>query len=245
MNLWEEFFDYYADRYDNEPFTTNTEAEVRFIIEQTAPPAGGAILDVGCGTGRHSVPLAKLGYRVTGVDLSRGMLEVAAQRAEAASVDVAWVQANAADFARPASFDVVICLCEGAMCLLNDQDDPLARDMAILRNIRQSLRPGGTMILNVLNASRVLRRCTDEDIRSGKLDPVNMTEQSDVHQYAPDMPGVMSLRERYYTAPEIRRMVQGVGMTVRGVYGGTAGNWGLRPIELDDYELMVIANVPN
>jgi SAM-dependent methyltransferase len=241
MNPWEQFFDRFADRYDQESFTQNTDAEVAFIIEHTAPPAGGAILDMGCGTGRHSVALAQRGYQVTGVDLSRGMLAVAAERARAAGAAVEWVHANAADFVRPDAFDTVICLCEGAMCLLTDEDDPLERDMVILRNIRQSLRPGGTLILNVLSASRVIRAANDEAVGSGKFDPMNLTELSDVVQYLPDDPGVRRLRERYYTAPEIRRMVLGAGLTIRGVYGGTAGNWGLRPIELDEYELMVLA----
>lgn len=241
MNTWEQFFDQFAGRYDQESFTKNTEAEVEFIVEHAAPPTGGTILDMGCGTGRHSVALAQRGYRVTGVDISRGMLAIAAQRAQAASAAVEWVHANAADLVRPDSFDAVICLCEGAMCLLTDDENPLERDMTILRNIGRSLRSGGTLILNVLNASRVMRALDDQAVREGTFDPVNLTQVSDVAQCLPDAPTAHRLRERHYTAPEIRRMVQAAGMTVRGVYGGTAGNWGLRPIELDEYELMVIA----
>ncbi|UCG16001.1 MAG: methyltransferase domain-containing protein [Phycisphaerales bacterium] len=224
MNAWEEFFDQYANRYDQEPYTKNTEAEVEFIVEHAAPPTGGAILDMGCGTGRHSVALAQRGYQVTGVDLSRGMLAIAAQRAQAASAAVEWVHANAADFVRPDSFDAVICLCEGAMCLLTDDENPLERDMAVLANIRRSLRSGGTLILNVLNACRVIRSSEDQAVRDGTFDPENLTHVTDVSQCLPDAPNAHRLRERYYTAPEIRRMVQAAGMTVRGVYGGTAGN---------------------
>jgi SAM-dependent methyltransferase len=242
MNTWEQFFDQYADRYDRESFTHNTAAEVEFIVAHTALPAGGSVLDVGCGTGRHSVALARLGYRVTGVDISRGMLAVAAQRARAASTTVEFVHADAAEFVRPDAFDAVLCLCEGAMCLLGDADDPLERDVTVLRNIRRSLRPGGTLILNVLNASRIFRAVDDEAVRAGRFDPEHLTELSDAVKFLPQAPADCRLRERYYTAPEIRRMVQSAGLTVRGVYGGTAGNWGLRPIDLDDYELMVIAN---
>ncbi len=105
------------------------------------------------------------------------------------------------------------------------------------------------LVLNVLSAARVLRAMDEAVVRDGRFDLATMTERSDVsgllgeregdEQVKVDVAG--RLRERYYTGPEIRRMVEDAGLAVQGVYGGTAGNWGLRPIELDDYELMVIA----
>jgi len=70
-NLWEVFFDSHAPKYNDEVFTKNTAAEIDFLIAELGLPPASAILDVGCGTGRHSVGLAKRDYRVTGVDLSK------------------------------------------------------------------------------------------------------------------------------------------------------------------------------
>ncbi len=238
---WRRFFDGYADRYDDEVFTKNTEAEVAFILEQAAPPEGGAILDLGCGTGRHAVPLAAHGFRVTGVDISGGMLEVARRRAEAAGVEVELVCCDAAGFARPEAFDAVVCLCEGAFCLLREGDDAIRRDETIVRNMAASVRPGGVVILNALSALRVVRAATEEEAGSGVFDAATMTVRSDVHELVPAGEAPEGLRERLYTAPELRRMAEDAGLRVRGVYGGTAGSWGLRPVTLEDYELMVIA----
>lgn len=244
MSEWQQFFDAFATRYDAEPFTHNTDAEIAFLIEHLRPPAGGHILDVGCGTGRHSVALAQRGYRVTGVDLSAGMLRVAQERARTAAVNVEWVQSDATLFARPATFDAAICLCEGALGLLGTADDPFRHDQLILENIFRSLRPGGRFVLNVLNGCRYIRMYTDADVASGRFDIVGLTERSEVSELVPGMAAATALRERGYTPSEIHRLLAWVGFQVEGVYGGTAGDWGLRPPMLDEMELMAIGAKP-
>lgn len=81
-STWEDFFDAHAPIYMDNVFTKNTLAEVDFLTEELALPPGGSILDVGCGTGRHSIELARRGYCVTGLDLSREMLAQAAAAGE-------------------------------------------------------------------------------------------------------------------------------------------------------------------
>jgi SAM-dependent methyltransferase len=67
---WERFFDAHAPIYDDNAFTKNTVREVDFLLDELLIPPGGAVLDVGCGTGRHAIELAKRGFVVTGLDLS-------------------------------------------------------------------------------------------------------------------------------------------------------------------------------
>ncbi len=74
---WEEFFDREGDYYLQEPFTKHTKKEIDFLLEEFKLPKGAKILDMGCGVGRHSIELAKRGYRVTGIDISQKMLEKA------------------------------------------------------------------------------------------------------------------------------------------------------------------------
>ena len=81
------------------------------IAEFLAPLAGRQVLDVGTGTGRAAIALARRGAAVTGVDASREMLDVAERRAREADVRVAFVRGDvhALDFA-DRSFDAVVCL---------------------------------------------------------------------------------------------------------------------------------------
>jgi SAM-dependent methyltransferase len=240
-NEWVEFFDGHAPEYDQNVFTRNTAEEVGFLIEELeiAPPA--AMLDVGCGTGRHAVELARRGFRVTGVDISPGMLAQAHERAEAAGVEVRWVHADATDFSLPAEFDAAICLCEGAFGLLGAGDDPVGQPLAILGNIAAALRPQAPLLLTVLNGYRLARNHTQSDVADGSFDPLALAERSEVAGHDA-LPG--SMRERGFVPTELVLMLAGAGLAVSGIWGGTAGNWGRRPIDLDEIEIMVSAWKP-
>jgi 2-polyprenyl-3-methyl-5-hydroxy-6-metoxy-1,4-benzoquinol methylase len=254
---WQGFFDRYAPQYEQECFTKNTEFELRFLLEKLNLEPGMTLLDVGCGTGRHSVGLAAAGLKVTGVDLSSGMLKQAAAAADRVGTTAEFVHSNAVDFVRPEAFDVAICLCEGAICLLGHDDDALTRDEVILENVFASLKPGGRFLMNVLSAFRHIRMYSDEDVASGKYDVLTLTERSTVDTLLPPEEGVDSSgepgsansdqqqpRERGYTPPEIRRMLLAAGFEVEGIYGGTAGAWNLQPPLLDEYELMIFSRKP-
>ena len=99
---WEQFFDAHAPIYDENIFTKNTVAEVDFLLKELSLRPGDCILDVGCGTGRHSIELARRGYTVTGLDLSAEMLARAAEGAKEAGVSVRWVHSDAAHFSSAA-----------------------------------------------------------------------------------------------------------------------------------------------
>ena len=71
MKQWYEMlFENYGEKYDKEIFTQGTVGECDFIEKELNFDRSLKIIDVGCGTGRHSIELAKRGYRIMGVDLS-------------------------------------------------------------------------------------------------------------------------------------------------------------------------------
>jgi len=242
-NVWQRFFDGFAPQYEDEMFTKGTAAEVAFLVDLLDLPSGARILDVGCGTGRHSVALAARGYRMTGLDISAGMLAEARAAAEAAGFDVELLQADATDFSLPRAFEAAICLCEGAFTLIGE-GDPVEHDLAILANVREAIAPGAPFVLTASNAMRLIREATHEQVAAGVFDPMTQSQSCDMEWKDADGPHSLAARERGYVPTELALLLRHVGFAVEHVWGGTAGNWGRRPVDLDEYEIMVVARRP-
>lgn len=126
--------------------------QVERLLELLEPPEGAHVLDLCCGPGRHSLELARRGFRVTGVDRTEEYLEEARRRAGEEGLDVEFVRADMRKFVRKATFDAAVNL----FTSFGYFEDP-ADDRAVLRNVRDSLRPGGRLLMD-LAGKEVLAR---------------------------------------------------------------------------------------
>jgi SAM-dependent methyltransferase len=124
-----------------------TLTEVDFVIEKLALQPGARVLDLACGHGRHSLELARRGFRVTGVDLSPRSLELAREAAAAEGLDVEFVQADMRELAFDAEFDATINLFTAFGYFESDEED-----RGVLELVARALRPGGAFLIDTLNA---------------------------------------------------------------------------------------------
>src|SRR4030043_331270 len=85
---YEALFEDYGKKYDEESFTKGTLGECDFIEKELNYNKSLRILDVGCGTGRHSIQLARRGYQITGVDLSESQLKRAREKAKEQGIKI-------------------------------------------------------------------------------------------------------------------------------------------------------------
>ncbi|MDR3691506.1 MAG: methyltransferase domain-containing protein [Fimbriimonas sp.] len=237
---WLRFFDAHAPHYDQNGFAQHTLAEVDFLLTLYPILPGATILDVGCGTGRHSIELAKRGFNVTGVDLSSGMLAEATRKAAAAGVEVRWIQADATTFRLADRFDVAICLCEGGVGLIERGEDAEAHDGAIFARIAECLKPNAPFVLTALNGYSIIRQMKDEHVQAGRFDPATMVANYEDEWDLPEGQKLMTVHERLFIPPEVVRMLTDAGFTVDNVYGGTAGHWARRFLSLDEIEAMYL-----
>jgi SAM-dependent methyltransferase len=142
---FEEIFD--EDYLHTLPFMTphQTEREVAFLLETLELPAGGRVLDLGCGYGRHAMEMASRGYRTVGIDLSLPLLIRATDAARRVGVNVDFVHGDMRDMSFDGEFD-------GAYCFYTTFgyfDDDTNRRVAA--GICKALKPGGRFVLELIN----------------------------------------------------------------------------------------------
>jgi SAM-dependent methyltransferase len=148
---------WFEDLFDDDylrtlPFLTPqaTQAEAAMVMEALELTPGAAVLDVGCGYGRHAMELAARGMHVAGVDLSLPMLLRGADEAQRRGLDINFIHADMREIDFDAQFD-------GAYCLFSTFgffDDETNKKAASL--VAKALRPGAKFVLEILNRDYVI-----------------------------------------------------------------------------------------
>jgi SAM-dependent methyltransferase len=128
---------------------------------------GNTVLDLCCGPGRHTVVLAKKGYKVTAVDRTPFLLNKAKERAQTEGVAVEWVLEDMRNFVRPNAYDLVINLFTSFGYFDDKQDD-----IKVLKHIYQSLKPGGLCLLDMTSKeilAKIFHPTNSEQVPDGSL----------------------------------------------------------------------------
>ena len=251
MKQWyEELFENYAMKYDSELFVQGTIGECDFIENEIGYNKESRILDIGCGTGRHSIELAKRGYTVVGIDLSESQLKRAKEKASEQNLQIDFQKHDARNLPFMHEFDLIIMICEGAFSLMETDE----MNFQILRNAANALLPKGKLIFTTLNGLFPLfhsvKDFLDSKTKEGNakcdslsFDLMTFRERSTV--YVEDDLGnkkELQCNERYYAPSEITWLLKTLDFKTVDIYGAKLGAFSRNDkLSTEDFEMLIIA----
>lgn len=218
-----------------------TRPDVDFYVEE-ARAHGGKVLELGCGTGRVLIPVARLGMEITGVDSSTRMLEQCRIRLDQEPAEVrdkvSLVQADMRDLDIPDRFSLAMIPFRPFQHLVAVSDQ-----IAALQAIHRHLEPGGRLIFDVFNPNLryLIEDRTDEredtaevelpdkrsfrrTVRIGAVHTVDQYSEVEAIYYVRDADGkthrlVHGFLMRWYWLYELEHLLARCNFRVRAVFG--------------------------
>ncbi len=247
---YESLFEDYAHKYDKECFVQGTIGECDFIEDEINHVKSLKIIDIGCGTGRHSIELTKRGYNVTGVDLSDNQIKRAREKAQEAGVAIDFQTKDARNLPFEGEFDLAIMLCEGGFSLMETDE----MNFEILKNATKALKDKGKFIFTTLNGLFPLFHSVKEFYESAQkegqsqckdcsFDLMTFRDHNTV-VFEDDAGNKKELKchERYYVPSEITWLLKTLGFKKIGIFGAKLGAYSRNDkLTIDDFEMLVVA----
>jgi len=209
---------------------------------------GPRVLDLCCGMGRITAELARRGFAATGVDITQSLLETAREDAAYEGLDIEYIETDARSFKRPDFFDTAVNLYISFGYFENPADDIL-----VARNVYESLKPGGSFIIETLGKEMAVRDFTGGEWfeRAGftvltgyeavdswaglKNRWILIKNSSGEAGEAPSRIEKI-FTQRLYSAAELRTLLFGAGFFSVELYGG----WDERPYDQQAEALIAV-----
>ena len=241
MEWWKRFFDEAYAKTELESFGQRASEEVDFIEEVLSLHKNAKILDLCCGLGRHSIELAKRGYRITGVDVTSQYLEIARNKSEKRGVKIDFIESDMRNISFYEKFDVVINMFTSFGYFEEDKDN-----LKVLQNISNALKPEGKFLIDVVNRDWIIRNYRERDWRETDKGLVFEFRKFDLARSI-NYGKQIIIREgkkieidvplRMYSFHELRSMLESVGLKVIASYGG----FNKKELTFDSMRIIIIS----
>jgi SAM-dependent methyltransferase len=204
-----------------------TEARQLIRLIQTYIPlsADQKILDLCCGQGRHALYLARKGYEVYGIDLSRSLLEYAKFH-KIRGQAVYFIQADMRYLPTAGSFDLLLNLFTSFGYFESDEENK-----TVFRQFNQALKTGGFFVFDYFNATHVIKNLVPyhrEELADLVIEQERFIDDSRVHKIITltrnGKKSVFHESVKIYTPEQLQETLSGAGMQVRYRLGDYEGH---------------------
>ncbi len=230
QHWFEPIAEHLGSAYLRYSFTKGTTQEVDFVVEALGLKPGDRVLDVGCGPGRHAHELARRGFVVHGVDISKRFIDLAT---EAAPAGATFERLDARHLSFDAEFDAAICLCQGAFGLMTADGD----NQAVLSGIAAALKPGGRLALSAFSSYFAVKYHEAATFDGDAGVSHERTEVRDEDGTTAEV----DLWTACYTPRELRLLCDRVGLDVVDIWSVEPGNYRRAAPTTETPEFLVIA----
>jgi SAM-dependent methyltransferase len=223
---WETLFSDDYLRTVVRPTSAQISRQVDFMQASLGVTKGTALLDVGCGLGQHALEFARRGCLVVALDLALPMITRAAEDAQQEGLRINFLHKDIRDIGFEGTFDAVVCV--GTTFGFFDDE----QNREVLGRLANALKPGGRLLLEVVNRDHVLD--SQPNLQWFEGDGCVVMEESDFNYYSSRITVKRTMmREdgrqteseysiRLYALHELGQMMQAAGFRVKEVSGGQA-----------------------
>ena len=253
---WETLFDdKYLVTYVDRITEAASQAQLEFLRNTLPLPPEAAILDLACGYGRLSVPLAQAGYRVTGFDFSEYLLDIAQQKAQAAGLILPFVQGDMRHLDFENEFDAIINIFTSFGYF-----ETMDEDRAVLKGVHRGLKAKGYFLMDFANSPKAISGLYENgaiDRETGELVSektetlsnglvVHQVERLDVGSLRWQMKRTWRERGkersyftnvRMYFLAELVQLITEAGLRVERVYG----DFDASPYQADSKRILIVS----
>jgi SAM-dependent methyltransferase len=236
------FWDTLAPMLFSERRLQNAEPEVDAIVSILGLTSGARILDLCCGVARHALEFKRRGFQVTGVDRTKAYLDKARKLALEEGLEIEFVREDVRKFCRPNTYDSVVNLFT-SFGYFDDPED----DRTVVRNAYESLREGGSFLIELKGKENVAQEFEKRDWQ--ETDEFIMFEERKISRnwsriecrwivLKGNISREFKISHRLYSAVELSTLLRECGFRTVDVYGSLAGE----PYDENATRLIVIGH---
>ncbi len=226
--------EWYKDWFDTEEYLivyrnrNEKEAErlVGLILKNIEIETGDKILDMACGTGRHSVLFARMGFEVTAIDLSRNLLSIAKEAADEESLKINFIRSDIRRFTLTNDFKLAVNLFTSFGYFEPDYENFL-----VLKNAFEHLVPHGYFVIDFLNRNFVEENLVPETnveyrdrfiFQKRRIENDRVIKQITIRKNGIEK--IYHESVKMYGKDELSDLISKAGFNIRNYFGDYSGN---------------------
>ena len=231
QNLWynqDKFWEFFEPFLFDGKQQKSAKAEAENVIELLNMELGYRVLDLCCGTGRHSLYLSSRGFDVVGIDRTTSFVEKARRKAKQQHLKVEFIVSDMLDYYQPNSFNVVINLF-GSFGYFDNPND----DLKVVKNMYASLHPGGQFLIETMGKEILKREFQEKDWHE-EGDTIVLTEKKPIDNWLRMQTRWIVIKNnqkvehtvsvRCYSAVELSSLLSEGGFSKVEIYGDLEGH---------------------